>query len=160
MAAKRYRSAEHRAFRRSAVYTEGRRVRDSREMRAMTKGTSHGRAVAAGQWAVAEWQALHSLWSAGVPVPYPVQIDGTEILMEYVSVDGAALPGSPRRARSQRFATPGSSRCARRWLCSRAGTWHTGTSRPTTSSLPVSDWCSSTCPKSSTSSATRAGWTC
>ena len=92
MAAKRYRSAEHRAFRRSAIYTEGRRVRDSREMRAMTKGTAHGRAVAAGHWAVAEWQALCSLWSAGVPVPYPVQIDGTEILMEYVSVDGAAAP--------------------------------------------------------------------
>ncbi len=92
MAAKRYRSAEHRAFRRSAIYTEGRRVRDSREMRAMAKGTAHGRAVAAGQWAAAEWQALCSLWSAGVPVPYPVQVDGTEILMEYVSVDGAAAP--------------------------------------------------------------------
>jgi len=92
MAAKRYRSAEHRAFRRSAIYTEGRRVRDSREMRAMGKGTAHGRAVAAGQWAAAEWQALYSSWSAGVPVPYPVQIDGTEILMEYVCVDGAAAP--------------------------------------------------------------------
>jgi RIO kinase 1 len=92
MAAKRYRAAEHRSFRRSAVYTEGRRVRDSRDMRAMAKGTAHGRAVAAGQWAAAEWQALCSLWSAGVPVPYPVQVDGTEILMEYVSVDGAAAP--------------------------------------------------------------------
>jgi RIO kinase 1 len=92
MAAKRYRAAEHRSFRRSAVYTEGRRVRDSREMRAMAKGTAHGRAVAAGQWAAAEWQALCTLWSAGVPVPYPVQVDGTEILMEYVSVDGAAAP--------------------------------------------------------------------
>ena len=92
MAAKRYRSAEHRSFRRSAVYTEGRRVRDSRDMRAMAKGTAHGRAVAAGQWAAAEWDALCSLWSAGVPVPYPVQVDGTEILMEYVSVDGAAAP--------------------------------------------------------------------
>ncbi len=92
MAAKRYRSAEHRSFRRSTVYTEGRRVRDSRDMRAMAKGTAHGRAVAAGQWAAAEWDALCSLWSAGVPVPYPVQVDGTEILMEYVSVDGAAAP--------------------------------------------------------------------
>ena len=61
-------------------------------MRAMAKGTAHGRAVAAGQWAAAEWDALCSLWSAGVPVPYPVQIDGTEILMEYISVDGAAAP--------------------------------------------------------------------
>ena len=92
MAAKRYRSAEHTSFRRSSVYTEGRRVRDTRDMRAMAKGTAHGRAVASGQWAAAEWQALCTLWSAGVPVPYPVQVDGTEILMEYVSVDGAAAP--------------------------------------------------------------------
>jgi RIO kinase 1 len=27
-----------------------------------------------------------------VPVPYPVQIDGTEILMEFVHVDGDAAP--------------------------------------------------------------------
>jgi RIO kinase 1 len=92
MAAKRYRSAEHTSFRRSSVYTNGRRVRDTRDMRAMAKGTAHGREVASGQWAAAEWQALCSLWLAGVPVPYPVQIDGTEILMEYVSVDGAAAP--------------------------------------------------------------------
>ncbi|MBA2641194.1 MAG: serine/threonine protein kinase [Nocardioidaceae bacterium] len=92
MAAKRYRAAEHRSFRRSTTYTEGRRVRDTRDMRAMAKGTAHGREVAAGQWAAAEWEALCSLWTAGVPVPYPVQVDGTEILMEYVSVDGAAAP--------------------------------------------------------------------
>jgi RIO kinase 1 len=48
--------------------------------------------VAAGRWAWAEWEALRRLWSAGVPVPYPVQIDGTEILMELVQVDGAAAP--------------------------------------------------------------------
>ncbi len=92
MAAKRYRSAEHRSFQRSSVYTAGRKVRDTRDMRAMAKGTAHGRSVATGQWAAAEWDALCSLWSAGVPVPYPVQVDGTEILMEYVSVDGAAAP--------------------------------------------------------------------
>ncbi len=92
LAAKRYRSAEHRSFHRSTAYTDGRRVRDTRQMRAMARSTAHGRAVAAGQWAAAEWQALCSLWSAGVPVPYPVQVDGTEILMEYVSVDGAAAP--------------------------------------------------------------------
>ncbi len=92
MAAKRYRDADHRSFQRSTVYTDGRRVRDTRDMRAMSKGTAHGRAVAAGIWAAAEWDALGWLWSAGVPVPYPVQIDGTEILMEYISVDGAAAP--------------------------------------------------------------------
>ncbi|NUR08277.1 MAG: serine/threonine protein kinase [Nocardioidaceae bacterium] len=92
MAAKRYRGEEHRTFHRSSSYTEGRRTRNSRDARAMAKKTAHGRAVAAGQWAWAEWEALKLFWSAGVPVPYPVQIDGTEILMEFVSVDGEAAP--------------------------------------------------------------------
>lgn len=93
LAAKRYRSAEHRQFQRSSGYTEGRRVRDSRDARAMAKGTAHGREVAAGQWAWAEWESLGRCWEAGVPVPYPVQIDGTEILMELVTgPDGHAAP--------------------------------------------------------------------
>jgi RIO kinase 1 len=92
MAAKRYRTEEHRSFHRSSAYTEGRRTRSSRDARAMAKRTAHGRQVAAGQWAWAEWEALKRFWSAGVPVPYPVQIDGTEILMELIEVDGAAAP--------------------------------------------------------------------
>ena len=92
LAAKRYRSEEHRTFHRSSAYTEGRRTRSSRDARAMAKRTSHGRSVAAGQWAWAEWEALGRFWSAGVPVPYPVQIDGTEILMELVVVDGHPAP--------------------------------------------------------------------
>ena len=49
LAAKRYRSEEHRTFHRSASYTEGRRTRRSRDARALAKKTAHGRAVAAGQ---------------------------------------------------------------------------------------------------------------
>jgi RIO kinase 1 len=92
LAAKRYRGEEHRTFHRSSAYTEGRRTRNSRDSRALAKKTAHGRAVAAGQWAWAEWEALRRFWLAGVPVPYPVQIDGTEILMEFVHVDGEAAP--------------------------------------------------------------------
>jgi len=92
MAAKRYRTEEHRSFHRSGTYTEGRRTRNSRDARAMAKKTQHGRAVASGQWAWAEWESLKRFWSAGIPVPYPVQIDGTEILMEFISVDGDAAP--------------------------------------------------------------------
>jgi RIO kinase 1 len=92
LAAKRYRGEEHRSFHRSAVYAEGRRVRNTRDSRAMAKKSRHGRSVAAGQWAWAEWEALKRFWSAGVPVPYPVQIDGTELLMELVTVDGEAAP--------------------------------------------------------------------
>lgn len=92
LAAKRYRAAEHRNFHRSASYTEGRRVRNTRDARAMAKGTAHGRSVAAGQWAAAEWEALKRLYDAGVPVPYPVQVDGTEILMELVTAGGEPAP--------------------------------------------------------------------
>ena len=92
MASKRYRTDEHRSFHRSSTYTEGRRTRNSRDARAMAKKTDHGRAVAAGQWAWAEWESLKRFWSAGIPVPYPVQIDGTEILMEFIAVDGEAAP--------------------------------------------------------------------
>ncbi len=87
LAAKRYRSTDHRLFRRDTGYTEGRRIRNTRDTRALARKSTHGRAVEAGLWAHAEWDALVRLVTAGVPVPYPVQIDGAEILMEYI-VDG------------------------------------------------------------------------
>jgi RIO kinase 1 len=92
MAAKRYRDAGHRNFHRNAVYTEGRRGRDSREARAVARNTAFGRTVAAGQWAQAEWQSLTRCWLAGLPVPYPVQVDGTEILMEWITYEGETAP--------------------------------------------------------------------
>ena len=90
MAAKRYRSTDHRLFRRDTGYTEGRRVRNSRDTRAVARKSTYGRTVESGLWARAEWTALVTLHTAGVPVPYPVQIDGTEILMEFISDDGSA----------------------------------------------------------------------
>lgn len=92
MAAKRYRSSDHRTFHRSAAYTEGRSMRRSRDERAVKRGSTFGRQVAAGEWAVSEWNALVRCWRLGLPVPYPVQIDGTEILMEWVTVDGETAP--------------------------------------------------------------------
>ncbi len=92
MAAKRYRDDRHRSFHRSAAYTESRRARRSRDTRALDRKSSYGRQVAASMWAQAEWQALCRYWEAGVAVPYPVQVDGTEILMEFVGDDGLAAP--------------------------------------------------------------------
>ncbi len=93
MAAKRYRTSEHRMFHRDAGYLEGRRVRRSREMRAMANRTAFGRDGLAGQWAVAEFAALSRLWADGVAVPYPVQCSGTELLLEFLgSADGTAAP--------------------------------------------------------------------
>ncbi|HZW42901.1 MAG TPA: RIO1 family regulatory kinase/ATPase [Dermatophilaceae bacterium] len=84
MAAKRFRDSDHRMFHRDAGYLEGRRVRRSREMRAMARRTDFGKQMISSQWAFAEFNALNELWSAGLPVPYPVQISGTEVLMEFI----------------------------------------------------------------------------
>lgn len=93
LAAKRYRSSEHRMFHRDAAYTEGRRVRRSRETRAMANRTAFGRDLLAGQWAAAEFAALTRLWRLGAPVPYPVQLVGTVVLLEYLAEpDGEAAP--------------------------------------------------------------------
>lgn len=93
MAAKRYRSNEHRMFHRDAGYLEGRRMRRSREMRAIANRTSFGRNLIAEQWTVAEFAALSRLWSIGVPVPYPVQRSGTELLLEFLGdEEGTAAP--------------------------------------------------------------------
>lgn len=95
LAAKRYRDQQHSAFNRTADYTEGRGIakKGHRERRALAKKTAFGKQLAAGRWALAEWESLVRLFEAGVPVPYPVQIDGTEILMELiVHVDGSPAP--------------------------------------------------------------------
>lgn len=93
LAAKRYRSSEHRQFHRDAGYLEGRRMRRSREMRAIETRTTFGRNLIAEQWAVAEFDALSRLWAIGAPVPYPVQRDGIELLIEFLgSDDGQAAP--------------------------------------------------------------------
>jgi RIO kinase 1 len=93
LAAKRYRDGDHRLFHRDAGYLEGRKVKSSREMRALQHRTGFGRNLIAQQWAVAEFAALSGLWAAGAPVPYPVQRIGTELLMEFIGdADGTAAP--------------------------------------------------------------------
>ncbi len=93
LAAKRNRTPEHRMFHRDAAYLEGRRVRRSRETRAMARRTAFGRDLLSGQWAAAEFTALCRLWHLGVPVPYPVQLQDTELLLEYLDEeDGQAAP--------------------------------------------------------------------
>jgi len=93
LAAKRYRAAEHRMFHRDSAYLEGRRVRESRAGRAMAARTTAGREMIAEQWANAEFAALSRLYMADVPVPYPVQVLGTEVLLEFIGdPDGTAAP--------------------------------------------------------------------
>ncbi|HWU29200.1 MAG TPA: RIO1 family regulatory kinase/ATPase [Microbacterium sp.] len=92
LAAKRYRDSDHRSFQRSSVYTEGRRTQNTRDARALAKKSAHGREVAAAQWSFAEFAALSRMHELGAPVPYPVQVDGTEILMEFLGDGHAAAP--------------------------------------------------------------------
>ena len=102
MVAKRYRTSDHRSFHRSAAYTEGRSTKRSRDERALKRKSTWGRTVANAEWATAEWSALVRCWQLGLPVPYPVQIDGTEILMEWISVDGEDGPETaPRLAQTR-----------------------------------------------------------
>jgi RIO kinase 1 len=115
LAAKRYREPEHRLFHRDAGYLEGRRVRRSRENRAMANRTSFGRQVIAGQWASAEFAVLCQLWEAcqqlgGQLVPYPVQLLGTEVLMEFIG-DPEAGQAAPRLAQLR----PGRAQLADLW---------------------------------------------
>jgi RIO kinase 1 len=102
LAAKRYRDGDHRLFHRDAGYLEGRRVRRSREMRAMTNRTSFGKELIAGQWAAAEFGALSRLWEVAheggaISVPYPVQLIGTELMLEFIG-DWETGEAAPRLA--------------------------------------------------------------
>src|SRR6201996_8825354 len=93
LAAKRYRAVEHRMFQRDSEYLEGRRVRESRVNRAIAARSAAGRAMISTQWASAEFAALSRLCAAGLPVPYPVQITGTELLLEFIGEpDGTGAP--------------------------------------------------------------------
>lgn len=92
LAAKRYRSPEHRSFHRSGMYTEGRKVTDSRAGRAIANKSAFGRQVAAAEWSFAEFESLSRMWELGAPVPYPVQVNGSEVLMEFIGSDATAAP--------------------------------------------------------------------
>ena len=91
--AKIYKEAEKRSFRQAVDYTENRRVRNSREARAMAKGTRFGRAVTEAIWQSAEVDALHRLADAGVRVPVPYNFWEGVLLMELVTdAQGDAAP--------------------------------------------------------------------
>jgi RIO kinase 1 len=99
LAAKRYRASEHRMFQRDTEYLEGRRVRESRANRAMASRSAAGRAMISVQWASAEFAALSQLYQAGLPVPYPVQVLETEVLLEFIG-DAEGTP-APRLAETR-----------------------------------------------------------
>lgn len=92
-AAKIYKEAHHRSFRQAVDYTENRKVRNSRQARAMAKGTKFGREQQEAAWQSAEVDALYRLAAAGVRVPRPHNFHDGVLLMELVAdADGDAAP--------------------------------------------------------------------
>ena len=91
--AKVYKDARFRSFQHRAQYTEGRRVRSSREQRAMNKGSRHGRAKTEEAWRSAEVDAIQVLRGAGVRVPRPYAYVEGVLVMELVrGFDGGPAP--------------------------------------------------------------------
>ncbi len=91
--AKVYKEADKRSFRQSVDYIEGRRVKNSRQARAMQKGSKYGRQAQEEAWQSAEVDALFRLDAAGVRVPKPYNFYEGVLLMELVTdANGSAAP--------------------------------------------------------------------
>jgi RIO kinase 1 len=91
--AKVYKDAKQRSFKNAVSYTEGRKVKNSRQARAMEKGTRYGRQMQEEAWQNAEVDALFRLANAGVRVPQPYICTDGVLLMELVTdADGQVAP--------------------------------------------------------------------
>jgi RIO kinase 1 len=91
--AKVYKEADKRSFRQAVDYTENRKTKNSRQARAMAKGTRFGREAQEKAWQSAEVGALVRLAAAGVRVPQPYNFHAGVLLMELVTdEEGNAAP--------------------------------------------------------------------
>jgi RIO kinase 1 len=91
--AKVYKEATQRSFRQAVDYTENRKVKNTRQARAMAKGTRFGRQAQEAAWQNAEVDALYRLAAAGVRVPKPYNFHDGVLLMELVvDAHGDAAP--------------------------------------------------------------------
>ena len=91
--AKVYKEANKRSFRQAVDYTENRKTKNSRQARAMAKGTRYGREAQERAWQSAEVDALYRLAAAGVRVPKPYNFHEGVLLMELVTdEEGNAAP--------------------------------------------------------------------
>jgi RIO kinase 1 len=91
--AKIYKEATQRSCRQAVDYTENRKVKNTRQARAMAKGTRFGRQAQEAAWQSAEVDALYRLAAAGVRVPQPFNFHDGVLLMELVvDAQGDAAP--------------------------------------------------------------------
>ncbi len=91
--AKVYKDMAQRSFQARVQYQEGRKVRGSRQARAMGKATKFGRKEQEIAWKNAEVDALYQLRSAGVRVPQPHGYYNGVLVMELVTdAEGRSAP--------------------------------------------------------------------
>ena len=91
--AKVYKEPDKRSFRQAVDYTENRKTKNTRQARAMAKGTRFGRKAQEHAWQSAEVDALYRLAAAGVRVPKPYIFHEGVLLMELVADEhGEAAP--------------------------------------------------------------------
>ena len=91
--AKIYKDAENRSFKHRAEYTEGRKVRNTRDQRAIANRSKHGREKDEAAWRSTEVDMIHRLHAAGVRVPVPYHFIEGVLLMELVTdADGQPAP--------------------------------------------------------------------
>ncbi len=91
--AKVYKEAHNRSFKQRAEYTEGRKVRNSRDQRAIQKRSKHGRAQDEAAWRSTEVDMIHRLHAAGVRVPVPQHfIDGVLVMELITDAEGNPAP--------------------------------------------------------------------
>jgi RIO kinase 1 len=82
-----------RSFQQRAQYQEGRKVRGSRQARAMSRSTRFGRKEQESAWKNAEVTALYQLTAAGVRVPKPYGYFNDVLVMELVTdAQGQSAP--------------------------------------------------------------------
>lgn len=82
--AKVYKEANQRTFKHRAEYTEGRRSRNTRDQRAVSKRTQHGRKRDEAAWRSTEVDMIFRLRDAGVSVPEPIIFVDGVLVMELV----------------------------------------------------------------------------
>ncbi|WP_442683201.1 PA4780 family RIO1-like protein kinase [Stenotrophomonas sp. JC08] len=83
--AKVYKDMAQRSFQQRVQYQEGRKVRGSREARAIGKATRYGRKQQEAEWKNTEVDALYQLREAGVRVPEPFGYFHGVLVMELVT---------------------------------------------------------------------------
>ena len=83
--AKVYKASTNRSFKKRSIYTEGRKTRNSRDLRAVSKRSRHGKAIDEEAWRSTEVNMIYRLQRAGVRVPTPYCFESGILVMEMIT---------------------------------------------------------------------------